>query len=208
MEGKIVSKNILNLSNRVRTPKKLDRYQIKKDLERLDIIRDVKLKMYYKTEPTPAFSEKPLFKVLSNWTPPIGDAELELYLSEIEDILLNLNESGKSYPNLTKDEREALHSLMYDDQIIIKPADKCSAVVAWSKDEPSNQLSDYSVYQKCEGNASKKVNNEVKSVLRDMFNRKGINNNVRDYLIMKKPQLGRFYLLPKIHKEIKVLMRK
>ena len=90
--------------------------------------------MYYKTEPTPAFSEKPAFKVLSNWTTPIRDAQLELYLSEIEDILLSINESGKSYLNLTKDEREALHSLMYDDQIIIKPEDKGSVIVVWSKD--------------------------------------------------------------------------
>ena len=49
-------------------------------------------------------------------------------------MLLNINESGKSYPNLTKDEREALHSLLYDDQVIIKPADKGSAVVVWSKE--------------------------------------------------------------------------
>ena len=33
-----------------------------------------------------------------------------------------------------------------------------------------------------------------------MFNRKEINNKVRDYLLTKKPQLGRFYLLPKIYK--------
>ena len=125
MEGNFVSKNVLNLSNRVLTeseirvldkglnfvptPEKLDRYQIKKDLERLG--RDIILKIDYKTEPTPAFSEKPAFKVPSNWPPPIRDVQLELYLSEIEDILLNINESGKSYPNLTKDEREALHHL-------------------------------------------------------------------------------------------------
>ena len=36
--------------------------------------------------------------------------------------------------------------------------------------------------------------------MRDMFNRKEINNKVRDYLIMKKPQLGKFYILPKILK--------
>ena len=35
-----------------------------------------------------------------------------------------------------------------------------------------------------------------------MFNRKEINNKVRDYLIKKKPQLGRFYLLSKMHKRI------
>ena len=40
----------------------------------------------------------------------------------------------------------------------------------------------------------------IKSVLRDMFNRKEINNKVRDYLLKKKPRMGRFYLLPKIHK--------
>lgn len=54
--------------------------------------------MYYKTEPTPAFSEKPVFKIPLNWTPPIRDAQLELYLSEIEDILFSTTESGKSYP--------------------------------------------------------------------------------------------------------------
>ena len=88
--------------------------------------------MHYKTEPTPAFSEETTFKVLSNWTTPIRDAHLELYLGEIEDILLNINESGISYQNLTQDEREALHSLMYDDQVIIKPADEGITVVVWS----------------------------------------------------------------------------
>ena len=160
--------------------------------------------MYYKTEPTPAFSEKPAFKVPSNWTPPIRDAQLELHLSKIEGILLNIHESSKSYPNLMKDEHEALHSFMYDDQIIIKPADKGSVVVEWSKDdyllEASNQLIDISVYQKWEVDPLKKVNNEVKSVLQDMFNRKEINSKDREYLIVKKPQLGRFYLFPEIHK--------
>ena len=77
MEGNFVSKNVLNLSNQVLaeneirvlakglsfvpTPEKLDCYQIIKDLEHL--WRDIKLKIYYKTEPTPALSEKPAFKV-------------------------------------------------------------------------------------------------------------------------------------------------
>ena len=61
--------------------------------------------------------------VPSTWTPPIIDVELEFYLRETEDKLLNINESGKSCPNLSRDEREALHSLMNDDEIVIKPAD-------------------------------------------------------------------------------------
>ena len=44
--------------------------------------------------------------------------------------------------------------LMYDDQIILKSADKGSAIVVWSKDyllEVSSQLSDTNVYQKRKG---------------------------------------------------------
>ena len=33
-----------------------------------------------------------------------------------------------------------------------------------------------------------------------MLNCKEVDKKIMDYLIIKKPQLGRFYLLPKIHK--------
>ena len=33
-----------------------------------------------------------------------------------------------------------------------------------------------------------------------MINRKEIDKKIMDYLLIKRPQLGRFYLLPKIHK--------
>ena len=116
MEGKFASQNVFNLSDRVLTeneikvldkvlnfvptPEKLDRLQIKNDLEKLG--RDIKLRMFYQNDLSPSFSEKPAFKVPSSWTPPIRDVQHELYLSEIEDKQININESGKSYPNLPK----------------------------------------------------------------------------------------------------------
>ena len=143
MEGKFLSQNVFNLSDRVLTeneikvldkglnfvptPEKPDRLQIKNELEKLG--RDIKLRMFYQNDLSPSFSEKPAFKVPSSWTPPIRDVQLELYLSEIEDKLININESGKIYPNLSMDEREALNSLMNDNEITIKSADKGSAVV-------------------------------------------------------------------------------
>ena len=131
--------------------------------------------------------------------------QLELYLSEIEDKLININESGESYQNLSKDEREALKSLMNDNEIITKPADKGSAVVIWSKHgyliEASNQLSDTNVYCKSNSSTLQKVNSEIKSVLRDIFNLKELDQKIINYLTVKKLQLGRFYLLPKIHKQ-------
>ena len=52
--------------------------------------------MYCKTEPQPAFSEKPAFKVPSSWTLPIPDVQQELHLSEKENIFLSINKSDQS----------------------------------------------------------------------------------------------------------------
>ena len=138
----------------------------------------------------------------SKWTPPIREIQLEMYLSETEERLLSTNECGKSSPILKKDERDALHSLMSDDELIIKPAYKGSAVVVWSKHdylvEAKSQLENIKVYEKWSSNSLQKVNTET--LLRDMLNRKNVDEKIIDYLLIKRPQLGTFYLLPKIHK--------
>ena len=56
-----------------------------------------------------------------------------MYLSELEVERLNIDEAGQNYPNLTKAEREAFQDLMYDKNIVIKSADKGSAIVIWDK---------------------------------------------------------------------------
>ena len=83
------------------TPEKHDRLQLKNDLEKLG--GDITLRLLYQNDLSPSVSEKPAFKVPSSWTPPNRDVQLELYLNEIEDKLINISESGKSYPNLSKD---------------------------------------------------------------------------------------------------------
>ena len=97
--------------------------------------QDICLKMYYLDEPTPAFSETPAFKVPSSWTPLIRDTQLEMYLSELEKGILKIDETGQNYPNLTKTERDALQDLIYDKNIVLKPADKGSAIVIWDKQD-------------------------------------------------------------------------
>ena len=42
----------------------------------------------------------------------------------------------------------------------------------------------------------------IKSVLRKRSNRDDINDETLDYFLVNKPKLGRFYLLPKIHKRL------
>ena len=56
------------------------------------------------------------------------------------------------------------------------------------------------MYCKSNSNTLQKVNSEIKSVRRDMCKLKEIDKKIMNYLTVKKAQLGRFYLLPKIHK--------
>ena len=42
----------------------------------------------------------------------------------------------------------------------------------------------------------------IKSFLRKVRNRKDISDETSDYFLVNNPKLGRFYLLPKIHKRL------
>ena len=65
----------------------------------------------------------------------IRDIQLEMYISELEEERLNIDEAGQNYPNLTKAEHEALQDLMYDKNIVIKSADKGNAILIWDKQD-------------------------------------------------------------------------
>ena len=129
--------------------------------------------MYFKDNPTTVFVEKPAFEVPSTWTPPIRDVELEFYLSEIEDKLLSINESCKSYLVLSRDERRVLHCSRNDEEIAIGPANNGSPFAVWSRKdflmEASSQLNHTTVHEKCQSALLQKVNKEIKDILRDML---------------------------------------
>ena len=57
------------------------------------------------------------------------DTVIEIYLSCLEERLLDIEIPSKRYKNFTKEERDALYSLKGDSTIIIKGADKGSVVV-------------------------------------------------------------------------------
>ena len=71
----------------------------------------------------------------SFFTPAKGrDMWLDLYIESVKrDIIGNLKRSGKL--NLTKQEQAAFHSLLDNDNIVIRPADKGSGVVVMNRSE-------------------------------------------------------------------------
>ena len=97
-----------------------------------------------------------------------------------------------------------MNELMNDCNIIVKPADKGSGIFIWDRQdylrERGNQLTDMNVHEKVEGDPVTGTNKKICKVLDNMIRKKEIDKTLADYLYIKRLQLGRFYLLSKIHK--------
>ena len=128
---------------------KINEPELRWDFE--NFCRQVRLKWFFRKEPTPSFSETPAFKTKSSWNPPKEHLCLEVYLSQVEKELFELAVSNLGYSNFTKEEWTAIRSLADDRSIIIKKADKGFCVVVWNRNdytaEAEKQLGDKSIYQ-------------------------------------------------------------
>ena len=110
----------------------------------------------------------------------------------------------KSYSNLTNEELLTLNSLRNDTSIIIKEAEKGSGVAVWDRKdyrkEAEKQLADKEKYEELSSAPVSPLISIVKGCLSRIKNRGDIPNETLEYFFINKLKLGRFYLLPKIHK--------
>ena len=115
---------------------------------------------HFRNDEKPFSYEK--FRPTSTFNPRNKDTAIETYLSSLEERLLDIDISSKRFNNLTKEERNALYNLRDDPTIIIKGADKGSAVVVWDRDdylkEASKQLEDKDVYEEVQNDPSTLIN--------------------------------------------------
>ena len=71
----------------------------------------------------------------SHWQPPRQGHDLETFVSSVESDIASHKPPKPRHDNLTKEERNALHSLQRRSDIVIKPADKGSAVVVMDREQ-------------------------------------------------------------------------
>ena len=217
LEGKFVSSNVINFSRRnlseaeisllskglkfVPTANKIDRAKLKTELEEYG--RKLRLMWHFRNDEKPFSYEK--FRPKSTFNPRNKDTVIETYLSSLEERLLDIDISSKRFNNLTKEERNALYNLRDDPTIIIKGADKGSAVVVWDRDdylkEASKQLEDKDVYEEVQNDPSTLINTIMRA-LEKIRIRGDLSNDTLNYFLVKDPKFARFYLLPKIHKRL------
>ena len=119
--------------------------------------------------------------------------------------LLNSKVNQCHQHNLTKEQWKGLMELRKNPEIVIKKADKGSAVVIMNTTdylrEGYRQLSDRNFYVKIREDPTEQISQKICKVLTEMKNFKLITEKNVEYLNIKDPKAVRFYLLPKIHKK-------
>ena len=143
------------------------------------------------------------FKNPSTWNPP-GPSILETMCFLNENCLENSAQERPQRHNLRKAEITALKSLRLNNEIVIKKADKGSAVVILNRDdyvkEGLRQLNDKNFYIEQIHDLTNYHRNLVKLKVDKMLESKEIDKKCAEYLVIDTPRTANFYLLPKIHK--------
>ena len=146
------------------------------------------------------------FKNRSSYNPP-GPTNLETMIVANEHAYnhrpsLKFQNKG----NLTSGELKAIQELKNNNNIVILPADKGSAVTVLNLSdyikEGNRQLSDRAFYQEMTVDLTATHNSEINTFLDSMLDKGEIDISVYNYLINREPRTANLYLLPKIHKGI------
>ena len=106
--------------------------------------------------------------------------------------------------NITQEEHQALLDLQNNKSIVIRKADKGSAIVIQDiedyRAEGCKQLSDDKYYRKVESDLTIEHSERVNAVLTHMLESGKILSKTFENLFNDKPRTSQFYLLPKVHK--------
>ena len=151
---------------------------------------------------------KPPFTGPSLWTPPPEAVPSPVCrLIELDNWTLKSHyKSTTELPNLSSSETLAISQLQKNRNIVIKPADKGSAVVIMDREqyvlEAERQLTDPHYYLKLDHPIYLDTIKLVKDILDSLLRNKFINYKQHRFLIgQEEPKPRRFYILPKIHKD-------
>ena len=111
-------------------------FALRKDIS--DYVRRLRLKEYFLNNDYVGggFSSYPAFRHRSTWCPERKrDLILEAYISMLEKKIFPSNLKARCHRNISRGKQKALEILRNYDNIVIKQADKGSAVVILDRDK-------------------------------------------------------------------------
>ena len=146
MKGSFVSDYVFNLSKKVLsqteinvlekglgfspTPSFINEADLRRDFN--EFSRKMRCKWYFRNE-TQGSNEIPTLQSQAAWNPPKGSPARELFLNKTEQNLFPVLPGKAEQFNLTREEYLTMRNLQSDRNVMIKPADKGSAVVIWEQ---------------------------------------------------------------------------
>ncbi|XP_041453720.1 uncharacterized protein LOC121406912 [Lytechinus variegatus] len=184
------------------TPPEVEQIALSQDLS--TFYRRIRLKEFFLDEPP---SDPEPFYRKSTWTPPKNRVpSLETYIQQAVSSQVCSTDTldTRAHDNLPREERQALSSLKNRSDIIIKPADKGSAVVVMDRQQYINEamkhLNNRSHYALLDSDPTCNFSLQIQSTLNDMKDNKHLSEKAHKFLSPTNAKPARFYLLPKIHK--------
>ena len=171
-----------------------------------DYVRRIRQYFYCAAEVDGDFSEM-AFRTKSTWCPERNrEMAIEAYVDALERTILSHDLNVKCHRFMTQDEQKTLENLRGYVDIIIKQADKGSAVVVMDREvyihEAMGQLTDSEVYTLLDGDPTRDMVKKINAKIRESWKKGNIDDKTKDYLMVSEDvKPGRFYLLPKIHKQ-------
>ena len=130
---------------------------------------------------------------------------MDTYCLLTQEELYHCTTRPPRYYNLTKNERDALHDLANDSEIVIKPADKGGKIIIMNREdyeqECERQLQDVNFYTEVLPSHHKTIQREIKDTLQILRHQGAIDDTTQTQLYNPRARIPPFYTIPKIHKE-------
>ncbi len=170
-----------------------------------DYVRNVRLKIMFSREDKPF--DRRYHVPNPTWQPHRASAFVEAELTQLGQRLRDTQANLPRHEgfNCSREEREALHNLCHDANVIVKPADKNLGLILMSKEwyiaECERQLSDASTYGKVHSVSLTGIQKRVLSFIATLEGK--IPPNEHKWLrheTLRLCQLPQFYIMPKLHK--------
>lgn len=196
------------------TPKTFNKIHFLKDI--LSFYRRLRLKEYFSRNKCPdkrsPFLKSVAEKVSSSpsyWSPNPEDKNpiLEKFIEYVSrDINKFLNTPFQTKYNISDDENSAIQSLQNNKDIVLKPADKGSAIVIQNRkdyiEECMRQLNDTTFYKELPTDPTGRFESEISNFLTSNAENGKLTKDELTHLAPTNSRTSVFYTLPKIHKRL------
>jgi hypothetical protein len=171
------------------------------------IYRILKIKLFFLSKNNPPRT-KLKFLPKSNWNPPGNFPRIRKTIAKLKSMIykFKFRQVTNKFQNFSNKNIALVKELKDIQDIVIKKADKGSNIVVMDKEayinEGLRQLNDTKFYVRLNNPMFQETALEIESLLLTLKKKKFINEKQRCFLTPKNPRRRKFYLLPKIHKEI------